>query len=329
MKYLFARYAGCTLPLLERCRDGHTISKRQESGIILLLSVGASSLAAGASVTNLTHNVLFGIAWGIFWFLLFSKLDASILSSMDGLRPKMNVEGETTVQKWKRLALAYGKTVATYGFRAGLVFFIATINTAAVVDLAFHNDIERAIAKRSVETVRPYEDRVVAARQKYSKVVTDWEDHLQKERNTHQQWVDARRPEVAASILAQIERKQAEYERIKTSGVEAKAVIDAVKALDEAKRRSQETVGPEERVRIVKELEEKNPSIRVIFILIFIVEMAAFIAKLFRGKDEYDRLTTEYKGRVEDITQPFNPVAPRPQPAPHQADVDDVDFRQV
>jgi hypothetical protein len=308
--YGFARYAGCTLPLLEQCRDAHTISKRQESGVVLLLSVGASSLAAGATATNMTQYVLFGVFWGIFWFLLFSKLDASILSSMDGLSPKMNVEGESRSEKWKRLAKAYSKTVATYGFRAGLVFFIATINTGAVVDFAFKNDIERAIAARAVEMVRPYEAGLSAARGKYGKMVEDWENHLQKERNVYQQWLDAKRPEEAARVLAQLDRKQAEYEKIKVSGVEAKALADAVSGLADAKRRAQETVGPEERVRIMKDLADKNRSIKVIFILIFIVEMAAFIVKLFRGKDEYDRLVTEYRTRVEDTTKPFEPVAP-------------------
>lgn len=315
IRYGFARYAGCTLPLLEQCRDAHTISKRQESGVILLLSVGASSVAAAATATNMTHYTLFSILWGIFWFLLFSKLDASILSSMDGLRPKMNIQGESTSQKWKRLSLVYGKSVATYGFRAGLVFFIATINTAAVVDFAFKNDIDRAIAGRAVEMVRPYEAGVATARGKYGKMVEDWENHLQKERNVYQQWLDAKRPEEAARVLVQLDRKQVEYEKIKATGVETKALADAVSALEDAKRRAQETVGPEERVRIMKELADKNPSIKTIFILIFIVEMAAFIAKLFRGKDEYDRLVTEYRNRVEDTAKAFEPVAPvAPQP---------------
>ena len=38
--------------------------------------------------------------------------------------------------------------------------------------------------------------------------------------------------------------------------------------------------------------------------------MAAFIVKLFRGKDEYDRLVTEHRTRVADTTKPFEPVAP-------------------
>lgn len=315
----FARYGGCTLPLLQQCMP-HTVALRGQAGMLLFGVVSISSVIAGLSWWKITENPVIGMGFGAAWFVLFSLLDRALMSSLDGVSPPLKVDGERLSVKVKRVGLYWSGTLVAYATRIAIVVLSAHINTTVVQGFIFAPEIETVIAKRGGDIVSPAIQKRDEANQVYGKVVTGWNDYLAKLRNRRVEYEQAGDTKVATEIAQTLREKEADYKKIRESGVEAKALAAAEEDLRHARERAAEPVGQADRDAILQQLAEKNPIIKYLYWMIFVVEFAAFIAKILRGKDEYDTKVTRYKEWAKTVGY-------QPAPPPDNlSDFHDTDF---
>lgn len=292
--YPFARYGGCTLPMLTQCHP-HTVATRENSGTLLFGIVALSSVMAGFAWWQITKDPYVGWGVGIGWFSTFSLIDRAFMSTLDGAPAPFRVEGETRLAKVKRLAAAWTRNFVTYGLRIIIVSLTAYVNTSVVQSMMFRGEIERVIATRSTEFVTPAIKKRDEANDRYGKVISGWNNYLAKERNTLRQYENVGQTTQAAEIKRILQEKEEEFRKVRDSGVEKRALVAAEEELRAAEDRAAAPVGPADREAILKELAERNHIIKVVYGMIFVIELAAFLYKLGKRKDEYDYKVTRYE----------------------------------
>ncbi len=291
--YIFARYGGCTADLLRLCHP-HTVAVRTRAGMLLFVIVGISSLVAGFSWSQIMKNPMVGVGVFVGWFVVFSFIDSILMATLDGMGEPLHIAGESAFQRIKRLSLAWGKTGIAYGVRIAIVVLTAHINTTVVQGFFFGAEIEAVISKQATDLVEPAIKKRDEANKVKGAVITKWETHLAQMRNALQDHKEARTDRVG-EIAAEIKRQEAEYINIKENGVEVRALKAAEAELEAARIRAAEPVGQADRDKILQGLAEENPIIHYLYWMIFTIELAAFIVKVLRGKDEYDQLVTSYR----------------------------------
>lgn len=298
----FARYGGCTAALLQHC-DDHTKQLRGQSGMLLFGVVAVSSMTAGLSWWRITGSEEVGIGFAVAWFVLFSLLDRTLMATLDGVSPSAP-QGENKWDKWKRITRSFVAKFAAYGVRVAIVALVAHVNTAVVQQYVFAADIETIIANRAKALELPAIQKRDAANRAYGQVITGWEEYLAKERNILREYEDAGKTQEATELKKRLAEKEADFKKIRDDGVEKKALMSAELELIRVREHAAEPVGPSDREDILAELAKSRPIIKYLYWMIFTIELAAFIAKAIRRKDQYDELVTKYHQQASNVQLP-------------------------
>lgn len=303
----FGVYGGGSRTLLRECSPP-VQELRSMRGVLLFVTVLASSVLAGIAWSLVSESALVGVFIGTAWFVLFSALDRCLMSSMDG---------SSKGQKPKRAALMLG--------RVAIIVIMAHLNAQFVQLWMFNEEIQAVLKEDKQKKLSAITEVERTAQAKYqewynaerSRIDDAWKS-VRERQNQLVGEIAGRigsgkvgegpaakaQRDALAREEANLKKEEQSFREAASFGVEAEALKQAKADSNDARERihNKKKNGLTDRSKALDKVASDSTMVWWIYGLFFLIECLAFLVKMLSGEDEYDfRLTRERQVAADRI----------------------------